>query len=118
MTYPLKFRQHILAVKESAGLSLKATSERFCVGVASLSRWLRKIEPQTTRHKPATKLDMDALAEDVRVNPDAYQRERAVRFGVSAACIQFALKRLGITYKKRPLNTLKQIQLDEASFNT
>lgn len=117
MTYPLKFRQHLLSVKESEGLSLKATSERFFVGVASLSRWIRKIEPQTTRHKPATKLDMDALAEDVRVDPDADQRERAVRFGVSPACIQFAMKRLRITHKKRPLNTLKQIRTNGSSFN-
>jgi transposase len=100
MTYPLKFRQPILAVREAEGLTLKEASERFCIGEASLSRWIKKIEPQTTRHKPATKLDRDALAQDVKSHPDAYQRERAVRFGVSAACIQFALKRLGITHKK------------------
>ena len=43
---------------------------------------------------------MDALARDVEACPDAYQYERAVRLGVSVRCVGYALKRLGVTYKK------------------
>jgi len=53
-----------------------------------------------TRHKPATRLDMDALKSDVQTYPDAYQFERAQRLGVSRSCIFYALKRLKVTYKK------------------
>ena len=43
---------------------------------------------------------MDALARDVEAYPDAYQYERAARLGVSVRCVGYALKRLGVTYKK------------------
>ena len=43
---------------------------------------------------------MKALAEDVQQFPDAYHYERAKRLKVSERCVGFALKRLGITYKK------------------
>ncbi len=48
-----------------------------------VTRWLKTPEPKTTRTKPATKIDMVALARDVRAHPDAYHYERARRFGVS-----------------------------------
>lgn len=109
MTYPLKFRQHVLSVKAAEGLNYEQTAQRFKIGMASVVRWSKKIEPATTRHKPATKIDMQALAEDVRFYPDAYQAERAQRLGVSASGIQKALRRLGVTRKKRAHGTRWQI---------
>lgn len=43
---------------------------------------------------------MKALQEDIKENPDAYQYERSVKFGVSQRCIGYALRRLGVSYKK------------------
>jgi hypothetical protein len=43
--------------------------------------------------------DMEKLKLDVKLYPDAYQYERAERFGVSQRGIALALKRLGISYK-------------------
>ena len=43
---------------------------------------------------------MEALKEDVAKQPDAYLTERAKTFNVSPSCIFYALKRLGIVYKK------------------
>jgi|GWRWMinimDraft_3_1066011.scaffolds.fasta_scaffold09347_1 transposase len=100
MTYPLKFRQHVLNVKTKENLSYSQTAERFSVGMASLMRWARRIEPCLTRNKPATKIDMEALARDVAQQPDAYQYERAKRFGVSKSGINWALKRLKLSRKK------------------
>ena len=34
---------------------------------------LRILPPQTTRNKPATKIDMNALEQDIHNYPDAYQ---------------------------------------------
>lgn len=45
-------------------------------------------------------MDMDVLVRDVEQHPDTYHYERARRLGVSKSCIQAALKRLGIRYKK------------------
>ena len=43
---------------------------------------------------------MEALKRDVEGYPDAYQFERAKRLGVSRQGIWYALKRLGVSYKK------------------
>jgi len=102
MTYSLDFRRHVLSVREKEKLTIAEVAARFSVGIASVTRWLSRLEPMRTRNKPATKIDMAALAEDVRVFPDAYQRERAARLGVSEKGIGHALRRMGVTYKKSP----------------
>ncbi len=76
---------------------------------ASITRWDKQVEPQRTRTKPATKLDREALKQDVDNYPDAYQYERAARLGVSQRAIGNALKRLKISYKK----TLSHPKADE-----
>ena len=100
MTYSLDFRRKVLTVREKEGLTIAEVATRFCVGIASVVRWIDRIEPQMTRNKPATKIDRIALARDVREYPDAYQAERAKRLGVSEKGIGHALRRMNITYKK------------------
>ena len=73
---------------------------RFCVGIANVARWIKNPLPKETRNKPAAKIDMIALARDVREYPDAYQAERARRLGVSEKGIGHALRRVDISYKK------------------
>lgn len=101
MTYSIDFRRKALLIKEQENLSFEAIAKRFGVGKASVFRWSKQIEAQRTRNKPATKIDMKKLKQDVELYPDAYQYERAKRFGVSQRGIGNALKRLGITRKKR-----------------
>lgn len=100
MTYSLDFRQKVVSTRAQEGLTMEETAERFGVGIASLARWLKNIIPQETRDKPATKIDMVALVQDIEDIPDAYQYERAERLGVCTQCVNYALKRLGVTYKK------------------
>jgi transposase len=100
MTYSLDFRNKVLSVRASEDLTISSVSTRFGVGIATVVRWLKRVEPHRTRIKPATKVDRILLAEDVRVFPDAYQSERAQRLGVSESGIGHALRRMGITYKK------------------
>jgi transposase len=100
MTYPLKFRQHVFSVKEKNELTFEQTSERFDIPIRTLFRWHQKLEPCTSRNKPATKIDMEALKKDIESSPDDYQWERAKRFNVSQRGMCSALKRLGISHKK------------------
>lgn len=101
MTYSIDFRQKVLRIKEREQLSVDKAAERFGVGRTSVVRWSKQIEAKNTRHKPATKIDMEKLKEDVEKYPDAYQYERAERFGVSQTGSCAALKRLGISRKKK-----------------
>ena len=98
--YPLAYRQKVLSVRKEEGLTIAEVAERFCVGVATVMRWIKNLQPKTKRNKPATKIDMEALKRDVERYPDAYQFERAKRLGVSRQGIWYALKRLGVSYKK------------------
>ena len=100
MTYPLKFRQQLLQTREPEGLTIAQAAARFGVGVASVTRWLKSPVPKAKRNRKANKIDMAALARDLREHPDAFQYERAARFGVSQRGIGQALRRLGVTYKK------------------
>ena len=100
MTYSLKFREKVFAVKDKFNLTFEQTSQRFDVDIRTLFRWQNKMEPCVTRNKPATKLDMEALAKDVESAPDDFQWERAKRLGVAERTIGYGLKRLGISHKK------------------
>ena len=50
------------------------------------SNW-NPLQPTTTRNKPATKIDMKALVQQVNDYPEAYLHERAKVFGVSLEAI-------------------------------
>ena len=100
MTYPLKFREKVFATKDKLSLTFEQASERFDVPVRTLFRWQNKMEPCEKRAKPATKIDMEALANDVTSAPDDYQWERAARLGVAQRTIGYALERLAMTIKK------------------
>ena len=100
MTHALSFRKHVLKIKEQEKMNLKEASERFKVGMASMARWMKRLEPKTHRHKPTRKIDMAALRHDIEKYPDAYQYERAKRLGVTPHGIWHALKRFGVSYKK------------------
>ncbi len=101
MTYPIKFRQHVLAIREKEGLTFEETAARFGVGIASIVRWSSRIEPDQSKPRKR-KIDLQELARDVEQYPDDYQYERAKRFGVTPKAIWSALKKLGVTYKKSP----------------
>ena len=100
MAYSLDFGQRVFFIKEKRGLTFEETSEIFSVDIRTLFRWQRRIDPKMTRDKPATKIDMDALQEDLQDNPERFQYERAQDYGVSQAAIFYALKRLKISRKK------------------
>lgn len=100
MTYPLDFRRKVFETKKRKGWTFEETSQNFSIPIRTLFRWQECLEPCLKRNKAATKIDMQALSEDIAASPDAYQWERAKRFGVSPSGIRWALKRLKITYKK------------------
>ena len=103
MTYSVDFRRHVLSVRKKEGLTFARASQRFGVGIASLTRWSKQIEPKATRDNRPRKIDLDKLTKDVEKYPDAYQYERAARFGVTPKAIWQALRKLGVTYKKSPV---------------
>ena len=75
MTYPISFRRKALSVREKENLTIEV-AKRFCIGYSRVTRWIKTPDPKTIRNKPATKINMERLAQDVKDYPDAYQYER------------------------------------------
>lgn len=105
MAYSLDFRRQVFKVKQKEKLTFQELSDRFDIPIRTLFRWQRCIEPKLKRNKPATKVDMKALAQDVKDHPDLYQYERAKKFGVSQSAIFYALQRLEISVKKNVVSS-------------
>ena len=101
MSYDIKFRRHVLKIRDAEGLSFSKVAERFGIAKQSVYNWSVRLE-EKKRFKPATKIDMAALVRDIEEYPDAYQYERGERLGVSSKGIWHALRRLRVTYKKKP----------------
>lgn len=98
--YSICFRKQVLLIREKEKLSINKVAKRFGIGSRTIVNWLKRLEPKLKRNKPATKIDMEALKQDVEKYPDAYLVERAARLKVSKSGIHVALQRLNITYKK------------------
>ena len=64
MTHPIKFRRHVLRIKEQECLSFARVAERFSVGVASVKRWSKRIDPKQHDRKKTRKIDLKKLAQD------------------------------------------------------
>ena len=100
MAYSLDYRKRVMEIKAREDLTFESTSKRFGVGIATLFRWKNRLEPCETRNKPATKINMQKLAQDVEDHPDSYYYERDKRFEVCQSAIGYALRRLGVSCKK------------------
>lgn len=100
MAYSIDFRKKVLETREKEKLSFMEIAVRFGVGKTTVVRWTQRLEAKKTRNRPPSKINMDALKIDIEAYPDAFQYERAERFGVSRTGIKHALRRLGVTYKK------------------
>ena len=98
--YPLLIRKKVLKIKVEEKTSIRKLAKRFGISRTTLFKWTKRLEEKTTRRKRATKINMTLLKKDVEENPDSYQYERANKFSVSQRCIGYALRRLGVTYKK------------------
>ena len=104
MSYSLDFRKRVMKIKKEKNLTFEKTSKRFGIGMRTLFRWHNRLEPMETRNKPATKVDMERLKQDVQKEPDAYLSERAERLGVSVTGIFYALRRLNFSNKKNSVS--------------
>jgi len=75
MTYSIDFRKKVFDYKDKHELTFEQVSEHFEVSMRSLFRWEKELEPATTKKRPALKVDMDMLKNDVKMLPDSYQWE-------------------------------------------
>ena len=105
MAYEKKFRQRVLEYLD-AGHTQQVTAETFGVSTATIKEWKKRIQTGEgldvrIHHRQPKKIDPEKLRYYVLANPDAYISEIASEFGCVRSAVQKALKKLGITRKKR-----------------
>ncbi|NQY82008.1 MAG: transposase, partial [Alphaproteobacteria bacterium] len=81
MIYSLDFRQTVLSVRERDNLTFQQVADRFSVGIARVARRSKNPAIKAYVRVKTRKLDLNLLALDVKIYPDADQDERAERFG-------------------------------------
>ena len=107
MAYSTDGRKRVLEFINNGGS--KAAAERlFGISRRTIYNYLEAEDP-FLRPKPGPKgprsIDYDALKQHVADYPDSTLAERAEHFGVSPHGIFYALSKLNITRKKKPLPT-------------
>jgi transposase len=97
MTHSIDLRERVVAFVQKGGRKAEA-ARLFKVSRWCVYEWISRasLEPAKQGCPSPWKLCPKALEADVIENPDAYQRERAEKFGVSEYAVWYGLRRLGI----------------------
>jgi excisionase family DNA binding protein len=106
MSYSLDLRERAIALLNT-GYSLRAVAELLGVHNRTVSHWKKRaaegrLPPAYPRKRGAYRINDEALEAHLKSHPDAYLQELAAVAGGTAQGIRDALKRLGISRKKRP----------------
>jgi transposase len=109
MAYSIDLRKKVIEYL-ARGHTQRETSAVFCINLSTVNKWSQQYEKTGNLEdkKPIRKfkkLNPEKLRDYVNENPDAYLKEIGEAFGCSDMAVHKALKRLGITRKKRPNST-------------
>lgn len=102
------------------GNSYKEASKLFELSISSIGRWYRcykKLGHCKAKARPGAKrkIDLAQLEAYVKSNSDITLKKVAIRFSLSIWTIQYWLKKLAYSYKKKPSPTQKQTKRNETN---
>jgi transposase len=111
MAYSIDFIRKAVEYKQK-GHTFKQLKDVFGIPNETYYQWKEKLESgfyerKKPRQERKRKIDKEKLRQAVKENPDSYLHELAKLFGCSFQAVFAALKKMGITLKKRPLPTVK-----------
>lgn len=104
--YSVDLRERVLSFVDEGGAKVEAC-KLFKIGHNTLYLWIRQrkergtIEPKIRGKYKTRKIEESQLREYVKAHADATLSEMAEIFSVSSVAIWKALRRFGITYKKK-----------------
>jgi transposase len=104
--YSIDYKRRTVAFKDE-GHTFKELKEAFTIPPETYYLWKEKIENGCYDRKiireRTRNIDKHELKQALIEKPDAYVGELAEQFGCTAAAVFYALKKLNITRKKRPV---------------
>ena len=104
------------------GMSRKEAIRIFKIGSDTITRWLRwskqdrGLETISRNRYESKKLSDDELLLYIKANEDSTLEEIAEHFRMSTHAIWYRLKQLGITRKKKPRYTQKEMRKSVQNF--
>ena len=120
MSYSKDYKKRTIEYRQE-GHTLKETHKTFKVWTSTIQRWEKRLKEtgdleKKEFHRSFRKIDPEKLKKYVKEHPDAYQSEMAEVFGCSESGIWYALKRYGITRKKKTTRYQEQNQEKVAAY--
>jgi transposase len=104
--YSADLRERVIGYVES-GHSKAEASRQYAVSYRTIERWMKRYQAtgriaaeRTGRPVGTGKINASALEASVEADSDKTLKERGKEFGVSAAGLSKAMKRLRLTHKK------------------
>ena len=100
MTYSLDLRERVVHFVNNGGRKAEA-SRKYEVSLWCVNDWCKRsnLSPKVYEVKQH-KFDWELLRQQVESSPDLILEERAKEFAVHTSAIWYALKKMGINYKK------------------
>ncbi|ETZ07427.1 transposase [Holospora obtusa F1] len=117
--YSVDLRERVIEYIK-LGNTQNTTSKIFKVSKSSVNRWwMRYQEAGSIKAKPRLgskgKIDPEKLRVYVEANEDKKLAEIAKLFNISVCSVYRRLKKLGFSYKKKPLPMWKQAKKNESN---
>lgn len=118
-SYSNDLRERIIEYLDS-GRNYEEASNLFKVSVSAIGRWYRRYKEEgtyqaKTRGGSKKKIDLNGLEEYVKANENMTLKAAAKEFNLSSFTISYWLRKLGYSYKKKPLAMWKQMKKRESS---
>ena len=117
--YSLDLRKRVITFIKS-GNSQVSASKIFALNLSTVNIWYLRYRSEghyapRARLGAKRKIDLEALTSHISLNPDAKLKDMAKKFGVSIWGIYYWLKKLGFSYKKKPLPMWKRVKKRESN---
>ncbi len=110
MAYSIDFIRRAITYKQN-GHTFAQLREAFDIPSATYYDWEAKLNNGhfdiIVRRERHRKIDKEALIKAVAEKPDAFLKEYAEQFSCTPTAVFYALEKLNITRKKRPLPIVK-----------
>ena len=114
MAYSLDLRSRVVDFVKNGGSKVEA-SRRFKISQWCVFNWIKRENLSPTRPPVGhnRQLDWEGIKKHVDEYPDTTLKERAKIFKASPSQVGYILNKMGITVKKNPLNTRRDLRKNE-----
>jgi transposase len=118
MAYSIDYIKRAVSYKQE-GHTFQQLREAFGIPSETYYKWKEKLENGYSgvkiKRERKRKIDKEKLKQALQDKPDAYLYELAEQFNCTTTAVFYALEKLNITRKKRPLPTQKNLKKNVTS---